>query len=294
MNLLIDGSSLLWRNHYANKAQDKASVDNNIQSFLVTLKSYATMFNTRNIYIAWDKKMGEGESFRKTESAGEYKGQRDKSEAVIVYEAQPEIAKATEMLGCKNLSPFCLEADDIIAWLSHTLEDHCVIITTDQDMLQLINHKTSVFSPKKKITIDKSNFQDIVGMPIEHFLPYKAILGDVSDNIRGVYGYGPVNAKKLAKIWYDDRKSIDEEKTQIIEQNLSLMDLGTGYNRNGDTEVKFYEQQCNELSTLIPELETFKTFCEKYNFNRILDKFDEWEKTFDIPYLYSILGKFSK
>jgi len=293
MNLLIDGSSLLWRTHYANKAQRKDSVNNNIQSFLVTLKSYAKMYNCRNIYIAWDKKMGGGESFRKTDTSGEYKGQRDKSESVVVYEAQPEIAKMTELLGCKNLYPWLLEADDIIAWLSHTLEDNCVIITTDQDMLQLITNKTSVFSPKKKITIDKSNFQDIVGMPIEHFLPYKAILGDVSDNIRGVYGYGPVNAKKLAKLWCEDVHSVDEEKLQIIEKNLSLMDLSCAYNKD-IIEVNFYEWQLQELDNIKPELEIFKGLCETYNFQKILTKFHEWETCFDIPYLYSILGKFGR
>lgn len=289
MNLLIDGSSLLWRTHYANVAQERSSVDNNVHSFLKSLKSYAIMHNCKKIYIAWDKKAGDGKNFRQTETDGEYKGQRDRSQAEVVYESQPKIDYATSLLGCKNMYPNILEADDIIAWLSHTLTGHNIIVTTDQDMLQLINSNTSVFSPKKRVLIDKQNFESIMKMPIEHFLPYKAILGDVSDNISGIYGCGPVGSKKLAKLWVEDKSSIDSEKTEIIEKNIRLMDLTNGYKEYGEVESDFYQKQVDELENVKLDIDLFKQFCTENKFISILYKLDEWENTFKSPFLFDIL-----
>lgn len=290
MNLLIDGSSLLWRTHYANVSQKRASVNNNIFGFLRAVKSYATKYNTKDIYIAWDKKLNNEKSFRQIETEGEYKGQRDKAQAEIVYEAQPKIAYATGLLGCKNLQPGSMEADDIIAWLSHTLEGYNVIITTDGDMLQLIDEKTCVFDPRKKITIDKNNFESKMKMPIDHFLPYKAILGDTSDNISGIDGYGPVKSKKLAKEWVEDKDSISEEKTQIIEKNIRLMDLHNGYKEYGTRESDCFQDQLTQLNSLGVDMNLFKEFCEEHNFKSILFKFREWENIFDTPYLFDILS----
>lgn len=289
MNILVDGSSLLWRTHYANKSKNREGVNADIHLFLKSLKSYASMYNSRNIYIAWDKKAGNGLNFRQTQSNGVYKNQRDGEQAKEVYECQPQLHNITEKLGCKNFYPWIMEADDVIAWLSKTLDGQNIIVTTDRDMLQLISEKTCVYNPHKKTIIDHKNFSSIMEMPIEHYLPYKAILGDSSDNIKGLHGYGPVGSKKLAKKWVD-KEEIDPEKIEVIKQNIQLMDLNIGYKLAGERELQFYQEQLDKNTKITPDFETFELLCNKYEFNSITKEIDNWKNTFDIPHLLKILS----
>ena len=289
MNLLIDGSSLLWRSHHANKAQHKATTENDIYIFIKNTKTYASMYNSKSIYIAWDKKICKELNFRQTEVDCDYKGTRDKGEAQQVYASQPMIHEATEALGCKNLYPWMMEADDIIAWLSKTLEGQNVVITTDGDMLQLINSNTCVFNPRKKLTIDDKNFETELGMPIEHFLPYKAILGDSSDNIKGVAGYGKVYSKRLAKEWVD-KEEIAPEHIAIIEKNIKLMDLNIGYTHGGDKEVDVYKEQLEKYNGLSTNFENFEKICDKYNFELIINDMSHWKSTFQKSGLMELLS----
>ena len=291
MNLLIDGSSLLWRVHHANKSQKREGVTNTIYSFIKSINAFANTYNSRDIYIAWDKKLKKKNSnFRETNTEGSYKGQRDKTEAQKVYASQEDIHKVTEMLGCKNLYPWTMEADDIIAWLSTTLEGSNTIITTDKDMLQLIDSKTCVYNPQKKSTIDKANFETSLGMPIEHFLAYKAILGDYSDNIRGINGCGPVNSKRMAKLWIETPDEVNEENTKIIEDNIKLMDLSIGYTLAGPSEVECYKRQIDYYKDLDTDMEAFTVVCKEKEFNSILKSIDNWKRTFEKPHLLKILG----
>jgi len=290
MNLLIDGSSLLWRTHYASNAQNLTGVSSDIYLFLKCLKSYANMYNTRNIYIAWDKKLNTEENFRILKTNGEYKNHRNEKNAKEVYESQEDIHKVTEMLSCKNLYPWIMEADDIIAWLSKTLEGQNIIITTDCDMLQLINNRTCVYHPRKKIIIDHKNFTTTQGMPIEHYIAYKAILGDTSDNIKGINGYGPVGAKKLAKTWIEKTEPIKPEYVNIIETNTQLMDLSIGYTFAGTKEVDIYQEQLNNLKDITPDFVTFEDFCNKHHFDSIIKDINKWKKTFESSRLLDILN----
>ena len=46
--------------------------------------------------------------------------------------------------------------------------------------------------------ITTANFEEIMNVPLNAFLYYKAILGDSSDNIKGFPGFGKVRSRKLA------------------------------------------------------------------------------------------------
>ena len=91
-----------------------------------------------------------------------------------------------------------IEADDTIAYIAHTLLDEDVtIMSADQDFLQLVNERITVWSPIKKKFYTPRMVMDDYGVPAHNFLMYKVLMGDKSDNIEGVKGLGP---KKLPKI----------------------------------------------------------------------------------------------
>jgi|TARA_R110002126_G_scaffold121950_3_gene263524 DNA polymerase I len=287
MNLLIDGSSLLWRSYYTSDRD----VDGVTKKFLSQVQLYASMYNSQDIYIAWDKKILRGKNFRQLSGEGEYKAQRDKSVAENVYVSQPIIHKISHALGCRNLYPWTMEADDIISWLSTTLGGSSVVITTDGDMLQLINTTTCVYNPQKKLTIDHNNFDTIMEMPIEHFLAYKAILGDKSDNIEGITGFGPVNSKILAKKWVEKTEPINEEMTAIIERNLQLMDLSIGYILAGEKELEAYNLQIAQYKDVKFDEVKFNALCKEYKYYDMIEDLTLWKRAFEKSPLLQILDE---
>ena len=91
-----------------------------------------------------------------------------------------------------------IEADDTIAYIANNLlEKEVTIMSADQDFLQLVNERITVWSPiKKKFYTPELVIKDY-GVPAHNFLMYKVLMGDKSDNILGIKGLGP---KKLPKI----------------------------------------------------------------------------------------------
>ena len=87
-----------------------------------------------------------------------------------------------------------IEADDTIAYLSNKLEDEVIIYSADQDFLQLVNNKVTVFSPIKKKFYKPQDVFDQYGLYPHNFITMKCLMGDKSDNLPGVKGLGP---KKL-------------------------------------------------------------------------------------------------
>jgi len=89
-----------------------------------------------------------------------------------------------------------IEADDTIAYLSQKLKDDVIIYSADQDFLQLVNKRITVYSPIKKKFYRPQDVYDQYGLYPQNFITMKCLMGDKSDNLPGVKGLGP---KKLMK-----------------------------------------------------------------------------------------------
>ena len=156
------------------------------------------MFNPDVTYLAWDSKIFQGESNFRKDSHTEYKQTRDRTKDEEIYKHESTIKDLCESLGMHNICPGVLEADDVIYWLStHFKDDHKTVVSVDQDLVQLVNDNTNVFSPIKKVLITEDNFEEINKIPKEHFVSCKALVGDKSDNIFGIPRVGLKTAKKM-------------------------------------------------------------------------------------------------
>ena len=89
-----------------------------------------------------------------------------------------------------------IEADDTIAYLSQKLKDDVIIYSADQDFLQLVNKRITVYSPIKKKFYRPNDVFEQYGIHPYNFITMKCLMGDKSDNLPGVKGLGP---KKLMK-----------------------------------------------------------------------------------------------
>ncbi len=168
--------------------------------------------------------------------------------------------EAAAMLPVDVLSCPDTEADDIVAGLALGAGGTPVcIVSTDRDFLQLVGPTLSIYAPVKKLVIDASNFFDVaapktpsgepVMFPMERFLDYRVLIGDPSDNIPGVPGFGAMSAARvLAAAPLDayiadpsrlrealgrrsdavERAFADGTAAMIIERNRSLLSLRAG------------------------------------------------------------------
>src|SRR3990167_2877155 len=108
------------------------------------------------------------------------------------------------LLELLKLTPICSlcindsEADDVIGWAcrSRFLNEEKIISSNDRDFYQLLDDKTKIYLPSKKILIRKDDVIKEFFVSVENFLVAKAICGDNSDNINGIEGVG---FKSLAK-----------------------------------------------------------------------------------------------
>lgn len=145
-----------------------------------------------------------GPTFRK-ELDVNYKAHRAPMEddlAVQLDEAKELFAK----FGIPLLELSGFEADDVIATVVDKFKGEkdlrIEILSSDSDLLQLVNDGTVVARALKKgvtdtSVVDRDGVIEKYGITPEQVPAYKALVGDTSDNVPGVPGVGPKTAAQL-------------------------------------------------------------------------------------------------
>jgi DNA polymerase-1 len=121
-----------------------------------------------------------------------------------------------------------VEADDVIGQLAKILPEKMVIMSTDQDFIQLVTDKITVYNPFKKQFITPDFVKNKYKMSPLNYLNYKIMSGDVSDNVPGIKGMGPKKAIKLFPELMDD---IKYPLDLILEKSEELKDKNSLYNK---------------------------------------------------------------
>lgn len=111
-----------------------------------------------------------------------------------------------------------LEADDIIAYLAPKPK-HSIIVSADQDFLQLVNHDITVYSPIKKKYYTPEVVKQEFNLYPQNFLNMKILLGDTSDNVPKVPKLGKV---KLFKLFPELQEPEKIDLDYILEKSYNL------------------------------------------------------------------------
>jgi len=120
------------------------------------------------------------------------------------------------------------EADDIIATLAKKAEEKgffTTIVTSDKDMLQLVDDNTSVFSPYKDegVTYDENKVLERFEVEPQKISDIISLMGDNADNIPSVPGIGEKTAVALVKEFGSVEKllsSADKIKTEKVKRAI--------------------------------------------------------------------------
>lgn len=145
------------------------------------------------------------------------------------------------------------EGDDFIAYyVQHKKpEERIVIVSTDQDLTQLISPTVAVYNRALKKYLNVKNFQRIKGYPVENVLIRKIFCGDASDNIGNIKGLSenrlmdlmPEMAERpvtIEEVKAKAQKMIDErvsEKKKPLQWHENIVNGVSNKEYNGD----FYE-----------------------------------------------------
>ncbi|MCE7897946.1 hypothetical protein DCC61_03185 [Candidatus Microgenomates bacterium] len=222
--LLVDGSALLHRAYHAYPPLTSKSgqVVGAVYGVASMLYSALVEVNPSHVMVAWDLPKP---TFRHEKYVG-YKAQRPKADQEMV-EQIPIVKSVIEAMGILQSEVEGYEADDIIGTLSRIeIDGEVVILTGDQDTMQLVGEHVSILTPPKGKLPAKMYGVDEVrekyGVTPGQIVDYKALIGDVSDNIPGIAGVGPKTASTLLSRFktleqiYDHIEEMDDNLKQKL------------------------------------------------------------------------------
>jgi DNA polymerase-1 len=129
-----------------------------------------------------------------------YKADRPEMQADLAQQI-PYIRRALEAYRIPILEASGFEADDVIGTLARKAADagYCVyIVSSDKDMMQLVNDRVSILNPlKDNLISDPAKVVEILGVPPERVVDVMALRGDSIDEVPGAPGIGDKGSVEL-------------------------------------------------------------------------------------------------
>lgn len=202
---IIDGKSVFYRGYYAmpGLSTKDGTPTGGVYGFAVMALEVLKKLNPDYVCVAWDKP--KTNIRRRKELYPGYKAGR-KPPPQDFYDQIPLLHNLLEAFGWPLYEFDDYEADDIMGTMAvqATEQDiETMLITSDLDMLQLVDLHVSVYVLKKGLSnielFHPESFIEKYGILPTQFLDLKALKGDSSDNIPGVPGIGEKGAIELLK-----------------------------------------------------------------------------------------------
>ena len=196
---MIDGNSLLNRAYYAMSVFTTSNglPTNGIFGFVKLLFKIIEEEKPAYMAVAFDV---HAPTFRH-KMFEDYKGTRKPMPDELVRQV-PVLKDLLKTMRLCQLELEGYEADDIIGTVSRKFDNvEILIYTGDRDSYQLVRENVSVCFTKRGVSnLDRftaNNFREVVGLEPWQIIEEKALMGDSSDNIPGVFGIGGKTALDL-------------------------------------------------------------------------------------------------
>jgi DNA polymerase-1 len=272
---VIDGKSVFYRGYYAmpNLTTQDGTPTGGVFGFAAMALEVIKQLKPDYVAVAWDKP--KTNIRRRLELYPEYKAGR-KPAPPDFYDQIPMLHELLEAFGWPLYEFDDYEADDILGTLAVQASEQGIetmLITSDLDMLQLVNDHVHVYALKTGFSnielYSPASFETKYGIKVKQFLDYKALVGDSSDNIPGVAGVGPVAARKLL----GEHKTLDG-----IYENIDLISGKTHKQLVEHKDMAYLSQKLAEIWTDAPVTldlhEVDGSKCQPEKLLALLEKFE--------------------
>jgi len=206
----------------------------------------------------------------------EYKGYKANRQAMPEDLAQqvPYIRRALEAYRIPMIGVTRFEADDVIGTLARKAAEanHPVyIVSSDKDMMQLVNDRILILNPPKdNLICDAAKVEEILGVPPERVIDVMALRGDSIDNIPGAPGIGEKGSVEIIKRFGTVEEALDraaevERKTYresllnnrdtiLFSKNMATIDTNVPVELDVES-MRIGEPDVDALRSLFIELE---------------------------------------
>ncbi len=285
--ILIDGNSLMHR-AYHGIAKGFIPIWEGmpigmVYGFASSLLNVIDNFHPDSLIVTFDTK---AKTFRH-ELDEEYKAQREKASD----DFYAQIPYIDELLTSFQIPTFKIdgyESDDLIGTLATKMskDAEVKILSADLDFLQLVSDNIALlkFNGKIPILYGPAETKARYGIEPSQIIDYKAIIGDSSDNYKGIPGIGPKTASKLLQDFstlngiYDHlddlpikvREKFNDHKDQALKcQTLATIKTDIHLDTK-DQKFEFHE-------------ETTTAFLEKMKFSSLINRYQKLITNFDQP-----------
>jgi DNA polymerase-1 len=246
---IIDGKSVFYRGYYAmpNLATKDGTPTGGVFGFATMALEVIRQLKPDYVAVAWDKP--KTNIRKRLELYPAYKAGR-KPAPPDFYEQIPVLHELLDAFGWPLYELDDYEADDIMGTLAVQASKknlETMLITSDLDMLQLVNGHVKVYALKKGLSnielYSPASFTAKYGIEVEQFLDLKSLKGDSSDNIPGVPGIGEKGAVQLLQ----DYKTLDG-----IYENLALIKDSLAKKLEAGKDLAYLSKQLAAIWTDAP------------------------------------------
>ena len=191
----------------------------------------------------------------------------------------PYIRRALEAYRIPILELQGYEADDVIGTLARKAENQSYpvyVVSSDKDMLQLVDEQVHVLNPPKdNLICDASKVEEILGVPPERVVDVMALRGDAIDNVPGAPGIGDKGSVELIRRFGSVEQALDraaevEKKTyreslQNNRENILLSKQLVTIDRDVPIELKVEAMKAGE-----PDVEALRALFTELEFTSLL------------------------
>ena len=272
---IIDGKSVFYRGYYAmpNLTTKDGTPTGGVYGFATMALEVIRRLKPDYVAVAWDKP--KTNIRKRRELYPEYKAGRKPAPADF-YEQIPVLHELLQAFGWPLYELDDYEADDIMGTLAVQAREmglDTMLITSDLDMLQIVNGNVHVFALKKGLTdielYSPVSFEAKYGLSVEQYLDFKALRGDSSDNIPGVPGIGEKTAIELLRQY----KTLDG-----VYENLPFIKDSLQRKLQGGRELAYLSKELARIWTDAPiQLDLTEIDGSKIQPTKVLDMLQKLE-----------------
>jgi DNA polymerase-1 len=210
--ILIDGSGYIFRAYHALPPMSRpdGTPVNAVYGFTSMLLKLVDDTEADWLGVIFDTAR---KTFR-TEIFPQYKANRPPPPDDLIPQFSL-IREAVSAIGLPQAELEGFEADDLIATYSKkaAADGHRVtIVSSDKDLMQLIDDDISMMDPMKNTPISYAEVQKRFGVHPNRVVDVQALAGDSTDNVPGVPGIGVKTAAELIEAYGDLDALLDQAK----------------------------------------------------------------------------------
>ncbi len=274
---ILDAVNFLFRSYYAigPMTNGKGQSTSALYGFIRSAQKLIRDFSPEHFVAVFD---GPDNKKSRREVYADYKMHR-KGAPEDLYPQFEWAFEFCKLAGIPALSVDGVEADDTMASIARFAEKRgakVFLCSSDKDLMQLVNDQISlIHAHKDNLQIGPKEVEEHFGVRPDQMLDFLAIMGDASDNIPGLPGFGEKTAAALLqefgtldallehpeKVKGAKKQEIlrTEKELALMSRTLATLDINIVIPR----EETFYRLQD-------PDLKGLEELYEKMNFKSLL------------------------